>query len=181
MNVALQEYNISIGGVMNLPLTYTDTNETGCCAVPNVSAWDEQEVEFDNQHFIRMHTRSFLHIPLNMSKIMTELQAVAEAASAEMPPQEVMILSRELSPWKAEQLYAVTKTIPGVDCITLSGKFMTKVFEGPFQNAKKWYEQLTKYVKTNGGDPKEIYFFYTTCPKCAKHYGKNYVIGLASI
>jgi hypothetical protein len=26
-----------------------------------------------------------------------------------------------------------------------------------------------------------LYFFYTTCPKCAKHYGKNYVVGIAKL
>jgi NMD protein affecting ribosome stability and mRNA decay len=25
----------------------------------------------------------------------------------------------------------------------------------------------------------EMYFFYTTCPKCARKYGKNYVAILA--
>jgi hypothetical protein len=27
----------------------------------------------------------------------------------------------------------------------------------------------------------KLYFFYTTCPKCAKAYGKNYVVLLAQI
>jgi hypothetical protein len=26
-----------------------------------------------------------------------------------------------------------------------------------------------------------MYFFYTTCPRCAKHYGKNYVVGVAQV
>ncbi|MHC4509420.1 MAG: hydrolase [Planctomycetota bacterium] len=26
-----------------------------------------------------------------------------------------------------------------------------------------------------------MYFFYTTCPKCAKVYGKNYTVLLAKI
>jgi effector-binding domain-containing protein len=166
---------------MSLPLTYTDKNETGCCAVPNVAAWDEQEVTFENQRFIRMYTRSFLHVPLNMGKVMAALQATVVAAGVEMPPQEAMILSREVSPWKAEQLYAVSKEIPGADNVTLNGTFLTKVFEGPFKNAKLWYEELLGYAKKTGHEPKEIYFFYTTCPKCAKHYGKNYVLGLAGV
>lgn len=166
---------------MNVPLTYTDKNETGCCAVPNVSAWDEQEVTFEDKPFIRMYTRSLFHVPLNMSMVMTALQSAAETAGVEMPPQEAMILSRELSPWKAEQLYAVSKEIPDADNVTLKGTFMTKVYEGPFQNAKQWHEDLTSYVKKSGREPKETYFFYTACPKCAKHYGKNYVIGLAEV
>jgi hypothetical protein len=27
----------------------------------------------------------------------------------------------------------------------------------------------------------KMYFFYTTCPKCAKVYGKNYTVLLAKI
>ncbi|MGD9980573.1 MAG: hydrolase [Hyphomonadaceae bacterium] len=26
-----------------------------------------------------------------------------------------------------------------------------------------------------------IYLFYTTCPKCAKAYGKNYVVAVAQL
>ena len=26
-----------------------------------------------------------------------------------------------------------------------------------------------------------LYFFYTTCPKCAKYYGKNYVVLVAQV
>jgi effector-binding domain-containing protein len=145
-------------GSMDLPLTYTDKNETGCCAVPNVAAWDEQEVTFENKRFIRMHTRGLFHVPLNMSKVMTSLQSAAEQAGAEMKPQEGMILSRELSPWKAEQLYAVSKEVPGSDNLTLSGKFMTKVCEGPYQNAKQWYDELVSYVKQAGKCQKKCTF-----------------------
>lgn len=166
---------------MSLPKTYTDKNETGCCAVPNVDAWDEQEVAFKDKKFIRMYTRSFLFMPLNMSKVMTAIQKQADEANSTVPPTEVMILSRDLSPWKAEQLYAVSKEITGADNVTLSGTFLTKVFEGPYKNAKSWYNTLQNFVKSRGKTTDKTYFFYTTCPKCAKHYGKNYVIGLASV
>lgn len=166
---------------MSLPNTYTNKNETGCCAVPNISDWDEKEITFKGKRFIRMYTRSFLFMPLNMSKVMTAIQKQAEEADATMPAKEVMILSRDLSPWKAEQLYAVSKVVKGADNIVLNGTFLTKVFEGPYQDAKKWYDAIIDYVKSKGKRADKIYFFYTTCPKCSKHYGKNYVIGLASV
>ncbi len=166
---------------MKLPNTYTNKNETGCCAVPNTRDWDEKEVSFDGKKFIRMYTRSFLYMPLNMAKVMTSMQALASAARAEMQPQEAMILSRDLSPWKAEQLYAVTKDVPGAENIELSGRFITKVFEGPYQNAKKWYDSLLALAKAKGMQTQQVYFFYTTCPKCAKHYGKNYAVGFARV
>jgi len=166
---------------MSLPNTYTNKNETGCCAVPNTKDWDEKEVEFKNKKFIRMYTRSVLFVPLNMSKVMTAIAKQAEDADAVMPPQEVMILSRDLSPWKAEQLYAVTKDVEGADSVQLSGSFLTKVFEGSFSDAKKWYDALLAFAKKRGKKSEKVYFFYTTCPKCAKHYGKNYTIGFAEV
>ena len=112
---------------------------------------------------------------------MSHIQKQAEDANATMQPKEVMILSRDISPWKSEQLYAVTKAVKGADNVSLSGSFLTKVFEGPYQNAGKWYESLTKYAKSKKKTIKKIYLFYTTCPKCAKHYGKNYTIGIAEV
>ena len=166
---------------MKTPNTYTDTNETGCCAVPDVSEWDEKEITFKDKKFIRMYTKSFLFMPLNMTKVMTAIQKLADETGANMPPKEVMILTRDLSPWKAEQLYAVTKSVDGADNVTLSGKYLTKVFEGPYQNAKKWYDSLQDYAISKGKTVEKTYFFYTTCPKCAKHYGKNYVVGFTQI
>ena len=166
---------------MNLPKTYTEKNETGCCAVPNIDDWDEQEIAFKDKRFIRMYTRSFFFVPLNMSKVMTAIQKQAEGANATMPPDEAMILSRELSPWRAEQLYAVSKEVAGADNVVLSGSYLAKVFEGPFKNAKSWYDSLQDFVRSRGKIADKTYFFYTTCPKCAKYYGKNYVIGLAII
>lgn len=166
---------------MSLPNTYTEKNDTGCCAVPNISEWEDKELTFRDMRFIRQHTRSFMFVPLNMGKIMKSLNEAAIAADALMPPEQAMILSRDLSPWKAEQLYAASKPVEGADNVTLNGAFITKVFEGPYQNAKKWYDAMQEMAKDRGSDIKATYFFYTTCPKCAKHYGKNYTIGLAKI
>jgi len=63
----------------------------------------------------------------------------------------------------------------------LSGKFLTKVFEGPYQNAGKWAVEMKDYVASKGKELKKLYFSYTTCPKCAKAYGKNYVVLFAQI
>ena len=36
-------------------------------------------------------------------------------------------------------------------------------------------------AKAKGEVAKDVYFFYTTCPNCAKAYGKNYVVGAAEV
>jgi hypothetical protein len=166
---------------MPIPNTYTNRNETGCCAAPNIEFWDEKEITFENKRFIRMYTRSFFYMPLNMSKVMTKLQKVARDANASMPPQDAMTLSRDISPWRAEQLYAVTKELPSADNVLLLGTFFSKVFEGPYKNTEQWHSIMQSYATRQSDKSNKTYFFYTTCPKCAKHYGKNYVIGLVEI
>lgn len=64
---------------------------------------------------------------------------------------------------------------------TLSGTYLTKVFEGPFQNIGKWTQEIKEYVKSKNNNLIKLYFSYTTCPSCAKVYGKNYVILFAQI
>lgn len=164
-----------------MPKTYTTVNETGCCAVPNIDDWQRTVVDFENRRFIRLHTRSMMFVPLNMDQIMTQLQQIAEAAEATMPPEEAMVLSRDLTPWRAEHLYAVSKAVPGADNVVLNGKFSSMVFEGDFSKVKGWFDEMVKYSIEVGHKSDEIYFFYTTCPKCAEHYGKNYVVGLAKL
>jgi NMD protein affecting ribosome stability and mRNA decay len=40
---------------------------------------------------------------------------------------------------------------------------------------------MEAFVKAKGRQLDTTYFFYTTCPRCAKHYGKNYVVGVAKV
>jgi hypothetical protein len=40
---------------------------------------------------------------------------------------------------------------------------------------------MKEYVTSKANEIKKMYFFYTTCPKCAKVYGKNYTVILAQI
>lgn len=68
-----------------------------------------------------------------------------------------------------------------IDATRLSGDFITRVFEGPYKNLPKWDKELVEGIAAKGKEVNQSYFFYTTCPKCAKAYGKNYVVGVAAI
>jgi len=63
----------------------------------------------------------------------------------------------------------------------LNETFLSKVFGGQYKDMKKWISGMAGFVKSRGKETKKLYFFYTTCPKCAKFYGKNYVVILAQI
>ena len=166
---------------MSVPNTYTSVNETGCCPIPNIQDWQDKEITFDDKPFIRMHTKSFMYVPLNMGKVMKAIDETATQANVKLPIDQGMILSSDISPWRAEQYYAVTAPIEGADNVNLNGTFLSRVFEGPYKNAQQWYKNMVEYAKQQGKEVKKLYFFYTTCPKCAKHYGKNYVVALAEV
>lgn len=87
-----------------------------------------------------------------------------------------LMLTDEKSSWGCDIYLDVIKNVPGAQMTTLSGTFLTKVFEGPYQNAGIWAKEIEEYVKSKNQKLKKLYFSYTTCPKCAKAYGKNYVV-----
>jgi hypothetical protein len=96
------------------------------------------------------------------------------------PPQQLM-LTDEKSAWGADIYIDVSKEVPGTKMETISGTFLTKVFEGPYKDMGKWAQEINDYVKSKGKVMNKLYFSYTTCPRCAKAYGKNYVIIFAKI
>ena len=163
-----------------LPHYDQSVNTTGCCPKFNPEGWDGQELRFKDKPFVRAETRSAMHIPLNMGSVFARVQGGMEKADA-FDEDDFIVLSHDLSPWKAEHFFAVTKPLPGEEMTTLSGDYITKVFEGPYREAKHWNEEMQDLVRAKGKEPKRVMFFYTTCPKCAKSYGKNYVVGVAEL
>ena len=92
-----------------------------------------------------------------------------------------LVLSHDESAWHAEHLFAVSKDVPDAEMVHLSGDFLTQVFEGPYSHARTWCAEMERRVEDCGKRLETMYFFYTTCPRCAKHYGKNYVVGVAKV
>ncbi len=158
-------------------MSEADQNE--CCPRFDPEPWDEKELVWENRRFVKGRVTSFLHVPLNFGAVMRRLMPSIEAAGAR--PQTMVILSDENSLWGADVYVEVTKDIAGAHMATLSGTFLSKVFEGPYRNMRKWIEEMKAFVQGRDKPLRKLYFFYTTCPKCARKYGKNYVAILAQI
>lgn len=152
---------------------------TGCCDPFDPAPWQEKEITWNNKLFVKDNVTSFLHIPLNTGKVIVKNMALIEKAQAKAPYQ--LMLWDERSLWGSSIYIDVSKDVPGAEMATISGTFLTKVFEGPYKNAGKWAAAMQEYVASKGKTLKKLYFSYTTCPKCAKAYGKNYVVLFAQI
>jgi len=152
-----------------------------CCPKFDPKPWDEKEFVWKNKLFIKDEVKSFMHIPLNIGPVTQKMWRKVKEAKAEMPEGEFILLSYEQSSWKSIQYLSVSKEVPDAENVQLSGTYLTKVFEGPYKEAPNWHREMTNYVKGKGKEVKKIYFYYTTCPKCAKIYGKNYVVAFAEV
>jgi len=156
-----------------------EKTETGCCPRFNPAPWDEKEVTWKDKLFVKDHVTSVFHIPLNCEKVIVRNMKIIDEANALTP--EMVMLSDENSLWGSDLYISVTKDVPGAEIARISGTFLTKVFEGSYKNMRTWIKEMETYVAAKGKGPKKMYFFYTTCPKCAKIYGKNYTVILAEV
>jgi hypothetical protein len=152
---------------------------TTCCPVFDPAPWDEQEITWRDKPFVKDRVRSFLHIPLNFPPVMRRNIPVIALAGA--LPEPMIVLVDENSLWGADVYIEVTDDVAGARMSTISGTFLTKVFEGPFKDTRKWIAEMHRFVAARGKQPKQLLFYYTTCPKCAKVHGKNYVVILARV
>lgn len=163
-----------------LPEYDMSDNPTNCCPRFNSDGWDEQELHFKDKLFVKVKTRSIFHIPINMGSVFPKTQAKIEKAEAR-DDTNFIILSYDPSAWTGEHYFSVKKDVPGLKMVRLSGDYLTKVFEGPYKNVPLWEKEMLAFVSKKGMQAGRIYFFYTTCPKCAKVYGKNYLVAVAEL
>ncbi len=150
-----------------------------CCPRFNPDPWNEKVITWENKRFVRDHVTSLFHIPLNYGAVMERCDRMIRAADAGTDTR--VILTDENSLWGADVYVEVSKDVPNAKMGTISGTFMTKVFEGPYRNMQVWIDEMKAYVAASGKQIRKMYFHYTTCPKCAKKYGKNYVVILAEV
>lgn len=161
------------------PMDMSD-NPTGCCPRFHPEPWEGHEFSLEGLTFLRTTTRSFLYLPLNMGSVMARTQKVIADAGA-TPTDRYLMLSRDTSLWGAEHYLLTNGPVPGHEAQSLHGSFHTRVFEGSYSQMGSWYKQMERDLTERGLPLTEVYAFYTTCPNCAKAYGKNYVVLMAKV
>jgi hypothetical protein len=151
---------------------------TGCCPPFDPQTWDGREVVWRDKLFVKEHAHAVLHVPIDMGRVITRAKEKIDAAGAS-PEQPLMLSDDHL--FGTDLYIEVTHAVPGLQNVTLSGTYMTKVFDGPFKDAPKWVETMQWVVSMAGRSLRRMYFGYTTCPACAAAYGHNYVVLFAEV
>ncbi|MGE5582491.1 MAG: hydrolase [Bacillota bacterium] len=160
-----------------------NSSATTCCPKFDPALWDEKTHHWKEKLFIKDVIPQIFHIPLpsTMNRTIGRMWEQAQQAKAAPDLKDFLMLSYDPSPWKSQFYLAVTKEVPGTENVKLSGTFISKVFDGPYNQAPKWIKEMEQYVAAKGQTVKKHYFYYTTCPKCAKIYGHNYVVSFAEV
>jgi len=157
----------------------TETQEPECCPKFDPAPWDDKMFEWNNKLFIKDKVFTLFYMPINFGKVMIRLNGKVKKAGAIMP--DWVCLSDHTSKWNMDVYLAVDKEVPGAENTSLSGKFLSKVYEGDFKETGKWCKDFEGYAASKNLKIKKLYMWYTTCPKCVKKYGKNYVAIVAQV
>ncbi|PKP54278.1 MAG: hypothetical protein CVT92_00560 [Bacteroidetes bacterium HGW-Bacteroidetes-1] len=149
-------------------------NEPICCPPFDPKQWDEKILEWDNKKFIQDSVFTFFYMPVNFGQVMKRLDKKMTIVNATCP--DYLCLSEHTSAWNMNLYLAVDKEVPNEKIISLSGKYYCKVYEGAFNNTGRWIKDFQKMASEKQMTLKKMYMWYTTCPKCGKKYGKNYIV-----
>lgn len=160
-------------------MAHEGDSKTTCCPEFIPGPWDGKLLEWNNRRFIKGRVRTFFYMPLNFGGVMKRMDSRIRSAGGTIP--DYLCLSDHTSKWNMDVYVAVDKAIPGAENTTVSGTFFSKVYEGPFKETARWCKDLEVEARSRKLEIRKQYMWYTTCPKCAKKYGKNYVAILAEV
>ena len=132
-------------------------NPNQCCPKFDPKPWQEKTHLWENKLFIKDTIPQFLHIPFPsmIGKMIQRQWKKAQDAGAAPELKDFLWLSYDPSPWKSEHYIAVTKQVPNAENVKLSGTFMSKVFDGPFNAVPKWIKEMEGYLTTKGKKAKK--------------------------
>jgi len=160
-------------------MTHQENIDPACCPKFDPVPWDNKTFEWVDKKFIKDSVFTLFYMPVNFGNVMKRLDEKVTKAGAGMPDQ--LCLSDHTSKWNMDLYLAVDKEVSGADNRILSGTFYSKVYEGPFRDTGKWNKDFEAIVNSKRLNVKKLFMWYTTCPKCAKKYGKNYVVLISQV
>jgi len=155
-----------------------EKKESGCCKPFNPKPWQNKTITWKDKLFLKDRIATLFYMPLNFGAVVVKNVKKIEKAKAVV---KVPLMLSECSMFNTNIYIAVSKKVPDSKMEKISGTVLSKVFEGDYSNMGRWIKEMNEYVKSKGKKAKKLYFFYTTCPACAKFYGKNYTVVLARV
>ena len=148
-----------------------------CCPLIKVEDWDDKIHQWTGKQFVKGYIKSFFGIPCNIGKVMASIGSKIRAVGANSP--DYVCLFDKKTKFKIDVMVEVTKEVPNMENVTISGKFYSKVYEGSYCKIGEWKRDFKNIMKKKMLEQGKVYLWYTSCPQCAKRNGKNYIVLIA--
>jgi hypothetical protein len=116
-----------------------------CCPRFDPTPWDGKVFEWKNKKFIKDSVPTQFYMPLNFGEVITRMTEKVAKYGAEIP--DWLCLSDHTSESNMDLYLAVDKEVKDAKNVTLSGKFLSKVYEGNFENTGEWCRDFEDYAK----------------------------------
>ena len=166
-------------------LSETPVQLSGACCPPFLpDKWEEKTHYWERKKFIMDSIPTFFHIPLPAmikNRIMKMIQLAGEANALEGNKQDVLLLFTDPHAFRSEIYLSVTKQVPGANNRDISGTFVSKVFDGPYQGIPKFMKQMNAWLANSDLTAKRYFVHYAYCPNCAKEVGANHIVLFAEL
>ena len=156
-----------------------NANDPICCPKFDPIPWDDVNFEWNDKVFVKGSVFTLFYMPMNFGSVMKKMDKKIREAGADWS--EGICLSDHTSQWNMDLYISVDKKVSTLENQVLTGKFYSKVYEGPFKDTGKWFKDFEQVLIGKGYQKPKVYAWYTTCPKCAKKYDKNYVVMIGQI
>ncbi len=159
------------------------TQDVICCPEFDPLPWEDKIHQWSEKPFVKASIPTFLHMPLpsSMNKMMGQTWKMIQDAKADPAVEEFCVISKDPSPWRSDYYFAVVHEVAGACNTKISGTFISKVYDGDYRHTPKFIKLAKKSVEAKGHKMQDTYVFYTTCPKCAKKWGHNYIVVFVKI
>lgn len=154
-----------------------------CCPRFDPKKWDKKIINWKDKLFIKDSMFTLFHIPFPwvIGKKILRLHKAIEKSKAFPKKDEWLLLFYDPNAFKSEMYMGTTKEIEGEINIRISGKFIARVFDGPYKAVPKFMKKMDEYLLQENKKAIKYYVHYAYCPKCSKKYGHNYMILFAKV
>ncbi|GAA4941016.1 hypothetical protein GCM10023314_12420 [Algibacter agarivorans] len=122
-----------------------------CCPKFHPEKWDNKTFNWNNKPFIKASVPTFFHIPYPpmIGKQLTRMMKMAENSKMITANKEdVLVLFSDPHPFKSEILLSVNGSVHDATNTTLTGTFMSKVFDGNYNAIPKFIKEMDAHLES---------------------------------
>jgi len=155
-----------------------------CCPVFEPDLWDNKTLSWNKKPFIMATVPAKDHIPdtFKIQGAVTQMMESATDANALAPNLlDTLMLFMDPSPSQSNIYLSVISPVPNASNVTLSGKFITQVLQGSYENVGNMINQMNADLADHKIVVKNIYAHYAYCPQCSATIGHNYITLFARV